>query len=66
MTGQFPSRSGVPLNCNSDRVDSELPETAICFTDVLSEVGYNVGYIGKWHLDVPTANDPAKLLRSLC
>lgn len=60
MTGQFPSRSGVPLNCNSDRVHSELPETAICFTDALSMAGYHVGYIGKWHLDVPTPNDPAK------
>lgn len=60
MTGQFPSRSGVPLNCNSDRVDSELPETAICFTDVLSMSGYHVGYIGKWHLDVPTPNDPVQ------
>ncbi|MBR9786878.1 MAG: sulfatase [Vibrionaceae bacterium] len=60
MTGQFPSRSGVPLNCNSDRVDSELPQTETCFTDVLSMAGYHVGYIGKWHLDVPTPNDPAK------
>ncbi len=60
MTGQFPSRSGVPLNCNSDRVNSELPETAICFTDTLSMAGYHIGYIGKWHLDVPTPNDPAK------
>ena len=60
MTGQFPSRSGVPQNCNSDRVDSELPETAICFTDVLSMSGYHVGYIGKWHLDVPTPNDPVQ------
>ncbi|NVD06466.1 sulfatase [Vibrio sp. JPW-9-11-11] len=58
MTGQFPSRSGVPLNCNSDRIHSELPETAFCFTNALSMAGYHVGYIGKWHLDVPTPNDP--------
>ncbi|KHD24711.1 arylsulfatase [Vibrio caribbeanicus] len=60
MTGQFPSRSGVPLNCNSDRINSELPQDAYCFTDALSQAGYHVGYIGKWHLDLPTANDPTR------
>ncbi|MGD8171358.1 sulfatase family protein [Vibrio sp. TRT 21S02] len=58
MTGQFPAKSGVPLNCNSQRVQSELPQTAFCFTDALAQAGYDVGYIGKWHLDLPTANDP--------
>ncbi|EGR7951413.1 sulfatase [Vibrio vulnificus] len=59
FTGQFPSKSGVPLNCHSDRVSSQLPEKARCFTDVLSDAGYYLGYIGKWHLDWPTENDPA-------
>jgi len=26
---------------------------------VLSDAGYYLGYIGKWHLDWPTENDPA-------
>lgn len=25
FTGQYPNKSGVPLNCNSDRVISDLP-----------------------------------------
>ncbi|PWI32047.1 arylsulfatase [Vibrio albus] len=58
MTGNFPSRSGVPLNCHSQRMTSELPDDAPCFTDALAQAGYHVGYIGKWHLDVPTPNDP--------
>ena len=58
LTGQFPSKSGVPLNCNSDRIESQLPEDTRCFTDVLADAGYYIGYIGKWHLDLPTPNDP--------
>jgi arylsulfatase A-like enzyme len=58
MTGNFPSRSGVPLNCNSQRIRSELPDNVPGFTDTLAQAGYHVGYIGKWHLDVPVANDP--------
>lgn len=58
MTGMYPNRSGVPLNCNSQRICSDLPSDSTCLTDVLSNAGYHVGYIGKWHLDLPTANDP--------
>ncbi|UAB73863.1 sulfatase [Vibrio sp. SCSIO 43132] len=58
FTGMYPNRSGVPLNCNSDRLNSDLPKSATCLTDVLAQSGYSVGYIGKWHLDFPTANDP--------
>ncbi|MBD0786476.1 sulfatase [Vibrio sp. Y2-5] len=60
FTGQYPNRSGVPLNCNSDRVISDLPASATCFTDILAQSGYHVGYIGKWHLDLPTPNAPDK------
>ncbi|PKF81662.1 arylsulfatase [Vibrio sp. vnigr-6D03] len=58
LTGMYPNKSGVPLNCHSGRLNSDLPKDAVCFTDVLAHSGYNVGYIGKWHLDFPTANDP--------
>ncbi|WP_047042497.1 sulfatase [Vibrio mexicanus] len=58
MTGLYPNKSGVPLNCNSDRLCSDLPQSQTCFTDILSQAGYHIGYIGKWHLDLPTANDP--------
>nr|QIH44555.1 sulfatase [Vibrio ziniensis] len=58
FTGQYPNKSGVPLNCNSDRIISNLPINITCFTDILAQSGYHVGYIGKWHLDLPTPNAP--------
>lgn len=59
FTGQFPGKSGVPLNCNSSRPVSSLREDAICISDVLDQKGYDLAYFGKWHLDFPTPNDPA-------
>jgi len=58
FTGCYPNKSGVPLNCHSDRPISNLAAKQIGFTDVLAKQGYEVGYIGKWHLDYPTPNDP--------
>lgn len=58
LTGMYPHRSGVPLNCNSTRPISSLREDAVCISDVLSEAGYDCGYFGKLHLDFPTPNDP--------
>ncbi len=60
FTGQYPNKSGVPLNCNSERIISNLDERTTCLTDVLAESGYQVGYIGKWHLDFPLPNAPDK------
>jgi len=53
MTGMFPHRSGVPRNCNSARPYSYLRPETRCWSDVLAEHGYSLGYIGKWHLDTP-------------
>lgn len=58
LTGMYPNRSGVPLNCNSNRPISSLREDAECISDVLSKAGYDCGYFGKLHVDFPTANDP--------
>ncbi|MCT4589150.1 MAG: sulfatase [Carboxylicivirga sp.] len=58
FSGLYPGKTGVALNCNSDRPISSLREDAICISDVLSEEGYNLAYFGKWHLDFPTPNDP--------
>ncbi|NDV82535.1 sulfatase [Bacteroides sp. 51] len=58
LTGMYPHRSGVPLNCNSTRPFSSLREDAVCISDVLSRAGYDCGYFGKLHLDFPTPNDP--------
>ncbi len=55
MTGQYPTRNGVVGNCNSRRGSDgyELRSDARCWSDVLADAGYSLGYIGKWHLDNP-------------
>lgn len=55
MTGRYPLGSRVTGNCNSDTAPYgvELPTESRCWSDVLSEHGYELGYIGKWHLDAP-------------
>lgn len=52
MSGRFPENNGVRNNCKAGRISS-LKEDITCFTDVLAAEGYNVGYIGKLHLDMP-------------
>ena len=55
MTGMYPFACHLISNCNS-RTSSygvELDQEAVCWSDVLKEQGYQLGYIGKWHLDSP-------------
>lgn len=58
LTGMYPHRSGIPLNCNSLRPLSSLREDAECISDVFSKAGYDCGYFGKLHAEYPTPNDP--------
>ena len=58
LTGMYPERSGITLNCMAERPESSLREDAICISDVLAANGYSCGYIGKLHADFPTPNDP--------
>lgn len=58
MTGMYPHRSGVPLNCNSTRPVSSLPTEIETISDVFARAGYECAYFGKYHLDFPTPNDP--------
>jgi arylsulfatase A-like enzyme len=55
LTGQYPHANGVLANCNTNGAAHgyELSEDARCWSDVLHENGYSLGYIGKWHLDSP-------------
>lgn len=55
FSGRFPEQNGVRSNCNSMRTDS-LKEDITCMTDVYADSGYSVGYVGKWHLDMPVTN----------
>ncbi len=56
MTGTYPPASGVTENCSTlpEAASSYLRPGARCISDVLAEVGYDLGYIGKWHLDRPS------------
>src|SRR5690554_1861133 len=58
LTGMYPNKSGVPLNVNSSRPFNSLPDDHVTISDVFSRNGYNCAYIGKYHLDLPTPNDP--------
>ncbi|MFC1791806.1 sulfatase, partial [Gemmatimonadota bacterium] len=55
LTGCYPHTNGVLANCNTNGAQHgyELPADARCWSDVLRENGYSLGYIGKWHLDSP-------------
>lgn len=59
LTGMYPERNGITLNCMAERPESSLREDAVCISDVLNAQGYSCGYIGKLHADHPTPNDPA-------
>ena len=55
MTGKYPFSNHVTYNCVSDAAhfEIELKESERCWSDVLRDEGYELGYIGKWHLDAP-------------
>jgi len=57
MTGMYPHRNGVISNCTSHSAPFgvQLKQTDRCWSDVLHDRGYSLGYIGKWHLDSPHA-----------
>lgn len=55
FSGKHPLSTGVFTNCKIG-LDIHLKGEEICIGDVLKEGGYNTGYIGKWHLDVPEQN----------
>lgn len=58
LTGMYPERSGVTLNCMAERPESTLDPEAVCISDVLAAAGYSCGYIGKFHAEFPTPDDP--------
>lgn len=59
LTGMYPERSGVTLNCMALRPESTLNSDAECISDVFAANGYSCGYIGKLHAETPMKNDPA-------
>ncbi len=55
FSGRYPISNGVFTNCKIG-ADVMLDTNEICIGDVLKEAGYDTGYIGKWHLDLPELN----------
>ena len=55
FSGLYPEDNGVKQNCAPGRPD-ELRADIPTFTDVLADNGYDVGYVGKWHLEMPRAD----------
>ena len=55
MTGAYPHANKVLSNCTSATAvfDCELQKADRCWSDVLKDKGYSLGYIGKWHLEGP-------------
>ena len=55
LTGKYPHSNGVLGNCYNDgrKNGYELREGERCWSDILKERGYSLGYIGKWHLENP-------------
>jgi len=55
MTGKYPHANGVLANCNTNGTEHgyELKKDERCWSDILKDQGYDLGYIGKWHLDGP-------------
>ncbi|MBA2936828.1 sulfatase [Paenibacillus sp. CGMCC 1.16610] len=55
MTGRYPQSTGVYTNCKIG-ADIMLSPDEVCVGDALKAAGYQTGYIGKWHLDLPEQN----------
>jgi len=55
MTGKYPFSNKVLGNCTSVTApfNVHLQEKDKCWSDILKEKDYSLGYIGKWHLDSP-------------
>jgi arylsulfatase A-like enzyme len=46
MTGRYPTQTGILLNF----VETSVAQNPNCIANVFSNMGYDTGYIGKWHL----------------
>src|SRR5699024_5413257 len=55
LTGKYPMSTGVFTNCKVG-ANVQLQSDERCISDVLKSNGYETGYIGKWHLDLPEKN----------
>lgn len=61
FTGLYPHENHIVTNCTSEsaRQGCYLHDDQTCLSDILAANGYHMGYIGKWHLDAPRAEQNA-------
>ncbi len=59
LSGAYPWNNGVWLNTNSETapLGVGLRAELECWSDLLSDEGYELGWVGKWHLDPPDEID---------
>ena len=50
MTGRYPVRAGVPGNVSSKHGHAGMPIEEITLAELLRDVNYVTGHVGKWHL----------------
>ncbi len=53
MTGRMPHETGITFNVHPKEDSIRFP----LMGKIMSEAGYDCGYVGKWHLPVPTSQD---------
>jgi arylsulfatase A-like enzyme len=53
MTGNYYTINNLPQNCNSNNPGVFLRTEDYTLLDGLDDAGYDVAYIGKWHLEEP-------------
>lgn len=55
FTGMYPHENHIFTNCTSQSAAEGcyLHDDQVCLSDLLAAGGYEMGYIGKWHLDAP-------------
>ena len=63
LTGLYPNKSGVSLNCNATRPISDLRDDLTCLSDVFHQAGYRCAYIlSLIHISEPTRqNSPSRM-----
>ncbi|GAA4858839.1 sulfatase [Paenibacillus vulneris] len=52
LTGRYPLSTGVTTNCKLG-LPVKMNDGELTIGNILKEEGYQTGYIGKWHLDLP-------------
>ncbi|CAG7626673.1 sulfatase [Paenibacillus allorhizosphaerae] len=52
LTGRYPLSTGVTTNCKLG-LPVKLGDDELTIGNLLKQEGYQTGYIGKWHLDLP-------------